>query len=186
MASLTITQSTMNGRTVYKVGGKWFYSKSNAVEYVRRTGHSVKTKKPKAKRVLGKLHPIDMSYEGALDNPATFVRGVGKYKQTARSAQARDRYMHAAHGLYEEGLAGYERELLGAYPRREFARVANPRKFVRGEGKYRQTPESYQAGLRYAAQVEDMFERGLVGYEDILGPMPHKKFKRVANRRNRR
>jgi hypothetical protein len=127
MASLTITQSTMNGRTVYKVDGKWFYTKSNAVAYVRKTGHSVKTKKPKAKRVLGPLHAIDMSYEGTLDNPRKFIRGEGKYKQTPISAHRREMYFDRATDLYNEGLAGYERELLGPPPRREFKRVANRR-----------------------------------------------------------
>jgi len=187
MASLTITQSTMNGRTVYKVDGKWFYTKSNAVAYARRTGHSVNTKKPKAKRVLGPLHAIDMSYEGTLDNPRKFSRGVGKYKQTARSAQARDRYMHAAHGLYDEGMAGYERELLGAYPRREFTRVANPREFIRGEGKYKQTPISAHRREMYFDRATDLYNEGLAGYErELLGAPPRREFKRVANRRNRR
>jgi len=127
MASLTITQSTMNGRTVYKVDGKWFYTKANAVAYVRKTGHSVKTKKPKAKRVLGPLHAIDMSYEGTLDNPRKFSRGVGKYKQTPISAHRRDMWLEGAADLFDRDLAGYERELLGPFPRREFKRVANRR-----------------------------------------------------------
>lgn len=77
MASLRITKSTLNGRTVYKVNGKFFYTRANAAAYVRKTGHSAsfstkksrsrkgKTKKP----MMGRLHAIDREYVGVLDNP---------------------------------------------------------------------------------------------------------------------
>ena len=75
MASLRITKSTMNGRTVYKVNGKFFYTRANAAAYVRRTGHSASFSTPKSrsrkskKPVMGRLHAIDRDYVGVLDNP---------------------------------------------------------------------------------------------------------------------
>lgn len=58
---------------------------------------------------------------GAVENPRSYKKGKGKFKETAQR-----HYFARAAQLAEGGMGGYAHELLGAVPQKKFRQVENP------------------------------------------------------------
>lgn len=94
---------------------------------------------------------------GAHENPRSYKKGKGKFRETAQS------HWHAqAARLEESGMGGYEHELLGAMPGKKFRRVGNP--FSNAGRRLR--------GQLGSASTANLYQKGKMKGKPRLAPLP--------------